>query len=76
MDGIRREVVEFSMWAGVLLHGNGMKAPLNDEEVKLLETYITRISEKLKCSRRPLDANAPQQPKGVNGKEPYRRMAV
>jgi hypothetical protein len=74
MDGIRKEVVEFSMRADVLLHGNVMNSPLNEEEAKLLEAYITRLSEKLKLAPRPSDAHADQEPKSTNGQ--HRRMAV
>ena len=69
MDDVRREIMEFSMWAGVLLHGNSMNTPLTEGEARLLETYITRLAEKY-LSR---SANTGPQPKHVKAEESYKR---
>ena len=76
MEGIRKEISEFLKWGGVILYGSGMETPLNEDESRLLETYVTRISEKFDFSLKPADPNAAEQPKSLNGKDSSKGMPV
>lgn len=72
MEGIRKEISEFLRWGGVILYGSAMEKPLNEDELKLLETYVMRICQKFNFSPQPSDTNAGEQSPNINGNEPYR----